>query len=164
MRPAVERLDARQARRRNLPLRAADRRPRRLESLCRDDRRRYGGCTNSASPCKTITYAYAHAAAGSTINVAPGTYTDGTPGYGVYLYKNGAAGAPITLLSTVRGGAIVNEAKCAVSGRSYCNGFYVDSSYNVISGFTITGARTTASPITAAAITPTSGTRSTAMA
>ena len=99
-----------------------------------------GSCTNSASPCKTITYAYAHASAGATVNVAPGTYTDNTPGYGIHLGKSGAAGAPITLLSTVRGAAIVNEAKCAVSGKSYCNGFYVDGNYNVISGFTITGA------------------------
>ena len=49
-----------------------------------------GACASSASPCKTITYAYAHAGAGATINVAPGTYTDGTPGYGIYLNKNGA--------------------------------------------------------------------------
>jgi hypothetical protein len=99
-----------------------------------------GTCAGSASPCKTITYAYAQAVAGSIVNVAPGTYTDNTPGYGIHLNKSGADGAPITLLSTVRGAAIVNESTCAVSGKSYCNGFYVDQNYNVISGFTITGA------------------------
>ena len=61
---------------------------------------------------------------GATINVAPGTYTDSTPGYGIHLGKSGAAGAPITLLSTVRGAAIVNEAKCAVSGKSSGRGAF----------------------------------------
>src|SRR5204863_9649368 len=39
----------------------------------------------SAQPFRTITYAYSKAVAGTTILVAPGTYTDYTSGWGIHL-------------------------------------------------------------------------------
>ena len=87
-----------------------------------------------SAPFRTITYAYTRAVAGDTINVSPGTYTDYTTGWGIYLYKSGSAGKQITLHSTVRGGAIIDGS--ASTNRPGC--FYLyGTSYNTIDGFTI---------------------------
>src|SRR5215831_14508256 len=60
-----------------------------------------------AAPFKTITYAYSKASAGTTIIVAPGTYTDYQSGWGLHLGKSGTASSPIVLQSQVQGGAIL---------------------------------------------------------
>jgi hypothetical protein len=99
-----------------------------------------GTCTNSASPCKTITYAYSQVSPGDTVNVAPGTYTDYyAPGYGIYLNKSGTASAPIYLVSTVPGGAIIDGGKNKT--RNY--DMYIDHSYNVVIGFVFQNAYST---------------------
>jgi len=90
----------------------------------------------SASPFRTITYAYSQASAGTTILVAPGTYTDHTSGWGLHLAKSGTASSPIVLKSTVRGGAILDGQ--FASDRH--DGIYLDGSYNIIDGFVITRA------------------------
>ncbi|HXW71843.1 MAG TPA: right-handed parallel beta-helix repeat-containing protein [Methylocella sp.] len=87
-----------------------------------------------SAPFLTITNAYSRAVAGDTINVEPGTYTDYTPGWGIYLNKSGAPGQQITLHSTVRGGAIVDGS--ASTNRISCFILY-GTSYNTIDGFTI---------------------------
>jgi parallel beta-helix repeat protein len=96
-----------------------------------------GSDTNTgtvAAPFRTITYAYARVVAGDTVNVSPGTYTDYTNGWGIYLNKSGAAGKQITLHSTVRGGAIIDGS--ASTNRPGCF-FLYGTSYNTIDGFTI---------------------------
>src|SRR5512143_1040878 len=62
----------------------------------------------SAQPFRTITYAYSKAAAGTTIHVLPGVYTDYTSGWGIHLGKSGTASSPIVLRSETRGGAIID--------------------------------------------------------
>jgi parallel beta-helix repeat protein len=87
-----------------------------------------------SAPFRTITYAYSRVVAGDTINVEPGTYTDYSTGWGIYLNKSGSAGQQITLHSTVRGGAIIDGS--ASTNRPSC--FYLyGTSYNTIDGFTI---------------------------
>jgi hypothetical protein len=90
----------------------------------------------SSQPFRTITYAYSKASAGTTIMVAPGTYTDYTSGWGWHLSKSGTASSPIVLKSTTRGGAILDSQ----FGSSAHDGIYLDGSYNVIDGFGITRA------------------------
>jgi hypothetical protein len=90
----------------------------------------------AAQPFRTITYAYSHASAGTTILVAPGTYTDYTSGWGLHLNASGTAASPIVLQSQVRGGAILDGQ--FASDRH--DGIYLDGSYNVIAGFVITRA------------------------
>ena len=51
----------------------------------------------SAQPFRTITRAYSLAAAGTTITVLPGVYTDYTTGWGLRLGKSGTASSPITV-------------------------------------------------------------------
>ena len=94
-------------------------------------------CGPSATPCRTITYAYAKVSAGDTVLVSPGTYTDYTTGWGIYLNKNGSAGAPITLKSAVKGQAIIDgSAVTNPSTRLACIVTY-GTSYNIVDGFSI---------------------------
>jgi hypothetical protein len=88
----------------------------------------------SSQPFRTITYAYGKASAGTTIMVAPGTYTDYSSGWGWHLNKSGTASSPIVLKSTTRGGAILDGQFASHDG------IYLDGSYNVIDGFGITRA------------------------
>src|ERR1051326_5000361 len=62
----------------------------------------------AAQPFRTITHAYSLASAGTTILVAPGTYTDYSSGWGIHLGKSGTASSPIILQSQVPGGAIID--------------------------------------------------------
>src|SRR2546427_5585685 len=62
----------------------------------------------SAQPFRTITHAYSRAGAGTTIYVAPGTYSDYTSGWGIHLGSSGTASSPITLKSQVRGAAVID--------------------------------------------------------
>jgi hypothetical protein len=93
----------------------------------------------AAQPFRTITYAYSQAGAGTTILVAPGTYTDYTSGWGIHLGKSGTASSPIVLESQVRGGAIIDGQ--FASDRN--TGIYIDGTYNVVIGFGITRSPTT---------------------
>jgi Bacterial Ig domain/Protein of unknown function (DUF1565) len=90
----------------------------------------------SAQPFRTITYAYSKASAGTTILVAPGTYTDYTSGWGLHLGKGGTASSPIVLESQVPGGAVIDGQ--FASDRN--TGIYIDGSYNIVDGFVITRA------------------------
>lgn len=87
----------------------------------------------SAQPLRTITRAYSLASAGTTIYVAPGTYTDYTTGWGIHLGANGTAANPIALRSQTRGAAIIDGQNA--SGRNV--GFYIDGNYNIVDGFQI---------------------------
>lgn len=93
----------------------------------------------AAQPFRTITHAYSLAGPGTTILVAPGTYTDYTSGWGLHLYGTGTASSPIVLESEVRGGAIIDGQ--FASDRNTC--IFLDGSYNVIEGFGITEAPNT---------------------
>src|SRR5215467_14524824 len=53
----------------------------------------------AAQPFRTITHAYSVAGPGTTILVAPGTYTDYTSGWGIHLGSSGTASSPIILRS-----------------------------------------------------------------
>jgi len=90
----------------------------------------------AAQPFRTITSAYSHAAAGVTIHVAPGVYTDYSSTWGIHLNKSGTASSPIVLVSQVPFGAIIDRQNASDGGQ----GFYVDGSYNVINGFEIRNA------------------------
>jgi Bacterial Ig domain/Right handed beta helix region/Protein of unknown function (DUF1565) len=87
----------------------------------------------AAQPFRTITYAYSQASAGTTILVAPGTYTDYQSGWGLHLGKSGTASNPIVLESQVRGGAVIDGQ--FASDRN--DAIYIDGSYNVVEGFEI---------------------------
>src|SRR5262249_58850147 len=87
----------------------------------------------SAQPFRTITQAYSAAAAGTTIHVAPGIYSDYTSRWGIHLGNSGTASSPIVLRSDVRGGAIIDGQNA--SDRN--EGFYIDGSYHVVDGFEI---------------------------
>src|SRR5262252_10990103 len=89
-----------------------------------------------AAPFKTITYAYSKASAGTTIIVAPGTYTDYQSGWGLHLGKSGTASSPIVLQSQTQGGAILEGGN--VSDRN--QGIFIDGSYNIVDGFEIRNA------------------------
>src|SRR5258706_5964562 len=78
----------------------------------------------AASPFRTITYAYSHASAGTTILVASGTYTDYQSGWGLHLSASGTASSPIILRSQVRGGAVIDR-QFASDGNK---GIYLDGS------------------------------------
>jgi hypothetical protein len=87
----------------------------------------------AARPFRTITEAYSQAGPGTTILVAPGTYTDYQSRWGLRLGKSGTAASPIVLKSLVRGGAIID-------GQNASDGdvaIYIDGSYNVVEGFEI---------------------------
>ncbi|MDB5039194.1 MAG: hypothetical protein JWQ35_2722, partial [Bacteriovoracaceae bacterium] len=93
----------------------------------------------SSSPFRTITKAYNLATPGTTILVAPGTYTDyQSAGWGLHLNRSGTASAPIVLKSQIRGKAIIDGEMRFDRIRA----IYLDGSYNIIDGFQITrGAR-----------------------
>src|SRR5262245_3341549 len=86
-----------------------------------------------AQPLRTITHAYARATAGTTIYVAPGTYTDYNSGWGIHLGSSGSSSSPITLKSQVRGAAIIDGGNASDRNQ----GFYIDGNYNVVDGFEI---------------------------
>jgi hypothetical protein len=87
----------------------------------------------ASAPYRTISHAYAQASAGTTIIVAPGTYTDYQSGWGLHLGKSGTSGSPIVLQSQVRGGAIIDGQNASDRNEAV----YIDGSYNVVSGFVI---------------------------
>ncbi len=96
-----------------------------------------GSDTNAgtqASPFLTIGRADAAAVAGTTINVAPGTYNVSAPGdtAGLVTTKSGTATARIRFVSTVKGGARIVQQGTGTAWNS--KGSYVD-----ISGFDIAG-------------------------
>ncbi|MGH7993532.1 MAG: right-handed parallel beta-helix repeat-containing protein, partial [Limisphaerales bacterium] len=93
----------------------------------------------ATQPFRTITYAYSLAGPGTTILVAPGTYTDYQSGWGLHLGSSGTASSPIVLESQVRGGAIIDGQFASDRNKS----IYLDGSYNVIEGFVITRAPNT---------------------
>jgi hypothetical protein len=88
----------------------------------------------AAAPFRTITSAYGHAGPGTVLVVMPGTYTDYQSGWGLHLGSSGTASAPIYLCSQTRGAAIIDGQN--VSDRNQA--MYIDGSYNVVDGFTIT--------------------------
>jgi Right handed beta helix region/Protein of unknown function (DUF1565) len=88
---------------------------------------------SSDQPFQTITHAYSLAAAGTTIHVLPGVYTESTGSWGIHLDKSGTASSPIVLQSTVRGGAVID----GQNGSNRTEGFYIDGSYNRVEGFEI---------------------------
>src|SRR6266478_4816498 len=90
----------------------------------------------SAEPFRTITHAYASAAAGTSIHVAPGVYSDYTSGWGIHLGKSGTASSPIVLQSQVLHGAIIDRQNASDGNE----GFYIDGSYNIVNGFEIRNA------------------------
>ncbi len=90
----------------------------------------------AAQPFRTITFAYTRAAAGVTIHVAPGVYTDYSSGWGIHLGASGTAASPIVLYSDVPGGAIIDGQN--VTNRN--QGFYIDGNYNQVDGFEIRNA------------------------
>jgi Protein of unknown function (DUF1565)/Right handed beta helix region len=85
---------------------------------------------SSSQPFRTITYAYSKAAAGTTIHVMPGVYTDCTSGWGIHLNKSGTASSPIVLAGS---SAIVD----GQNSSSHPEGFYMDGTYNTVTGFEI---------------------------
>jgi hypothetical protein len=87
----------------------------------------------SASPFRTITYAYSKASGGTTIHVLPGVYYDYTSGWGIHLGKSGSSSSPIVLHSETRGGAIIDGQNASDRNQ----GFYIDGSYNTVDGFVI---------------------------
>jgi hypothetical protein len=91
----------------------------------------------SASPFRTITHAYSVVMAGDTILVEPGTYTDYTTGWGLYLSKSGTAGAPITLRSVTRGAAIIDGSGITDPGTRPACVYLYGTSYNTVDGFMI---------------------------
>ena len=94
----------------------------------------------SSQPLRTITYAYSLAGPGTTILVAPGTYTDYTSGWGLHFSQSGTASSPIVIQSQVKGGAILDGQFASDRNK----GIYLDGSYNVIEGFVIIRAPGTA--------------------
>ena len=87
----------------------------------------------ASAPFRTITYAYSKAGPGTTILVAPGTYTDYQSGWGLHLGSSGTASSPIVLQSQTRGGAVIDGQNAADRNQ----GIYLDGNYNVVEGFEI---------------------------
>jgi hypothetical protein len=92
-----------------------------------------GNPGTAAQPFRTITYAYSRASAGTTISVAPGVYTDYTSGWGLHLGKSGTSASPITLISQVPGGAIIDGQNASDRNQAV----YIDGNYNILQGFVI---------------------------
>src|ERR1051325_1643366 len=92
-----------------------------------------GNPGTSAQPFRTIIHAYSLAAAGTTIIVNPGTYTDYNSGWGIHLGKSGTGASPIVLRSLTPGGAVIDGQNA--TDRNV--GFYIDGTYNVVDGFDI---------------------------
>lgn len=87
----------------------------------------------AAQPFRTITHAYSKAGAGTTILVAPGTYTDYQSRWGLHLGSNGTASDPIVLKSQIRGGAVIDGRNAPDRNVA----IYIDGNYNVVEGFEI---------------------------
>lgn len=87
----------------------------------------------ATQPFRTITRAYGSASAGTTILVAPGTYTDYSSGWGIHLGASGTASSPIILRSQTPGAAAIDGLNA--SDRNV--GVYIDGNYNVVDGFEI---------------------------
>jgi hypothetical protein len=87
----------------------------------------------ATQPFRTITYAYSRASAGTTISVGPGVYTDYSSGWGLHLGKSGTSASPITLISQVPGGAIIDGQNASDRNAAV----YIDGSYNILQGFVI---------------------------
>lgn len=87
----------------------------------------------AAQPFRTISRAYSAAGAGTTILVAPGTYTDYSSGWGIHLGASGTGSSPIVLKSQSPGAAIIDGLNG--SDRNVC--LYIDGNYNVVDGFEI---------------------------
>src|SRR4051812_37301582 len=87
----------------------------------------------AAQPFRTITHAYSLAGPGTTILVAPGTYTDYTSGWGLHLGNSGAASSPIILKSQTQGAAVID----GLNASDRNEGVNIDGSYNIVDGFEI---------------------------
>jgi hypothetical protein len=87
----------------------------------------------SDRPFRTITFAYARAAAGDEIIVKPGVYTDYTASYGLRLNRSGTASAPITLRSEKRGAAVLDGG----NRTDRPDVVWFSGNYNVLDGFDI---------------------------
>jgi hypothetical protein len=88
--------------------------------------------TTSGTPLKTLQTALNHAAPGSIIHLAPGTYSGD-----VVTKINGTALAPITVEGTDTGLNLAKRGKTIVSGISRV--FSINNSFYHLSGFTIDG-------------------------
>ncbi len=92
----------------------------------------------SDRPFRTITHAYALAAAGVTIHVDPGVYTDYTSAdptvaAGIRLDRSGTATNLIVLKSEVPGGAIID----GQDNPDRDHGIVIRGDYNVVDGFEV---------------------------
>src|SRR5215469_4498629 len=87
----------------------------------------------ASQPFRTITHAYSLAGPGTTILVAPGTYTDYSSGWGLHLGASGTASSPIILRSQTPGAAVIDGLNA--SDRNVC--FFIDGNYNIVDGFEI---------------------------
>jgi hypothetical protein len=87
----------------------------------------------AAQPFRTITHAYSLAGPGTTILVAPGTYTDYTSGWGIHLGASGTASSPIILRSQTPGAAVID----GLNASDRNEGLNIDGSYNIVDGFEI---------------------------
>src|SRR5579862_8061117 len=87
----------------------------------------------ASQPFRTITHAYSVASAGTTILVAPGTYTDYSSGWGLHLGNSGTASSPITLRSQTPGAAIIDGLNASDRNEA----LFIDGSYNIVDGFEV---------------------------
>jgi len=87
----------------------------------------------ASQPFRTITHAYSLAGPGTTILVAPGTYTDYSSGWGLHLGASGTASSPIILRSQTPGAAVIDGLNA--SDRNVA--LFMDGSYNIVDGFEI---------------------------
>jgi hypothetical protein len=87
-----------------------------------------------ALPFRTILGAYAHANAGDTIVVKPGTYSETYNDYGLRLDRSGTATAPITLRSQVRWQAVLDGQNDSAHGEV----LWFSGAFNVVEGFEVT--------------------------
>jgi hypothetical protein len=82
----------------------------------------------SASPFRTITFAYSKANPGDVVIVRPGVYTDFYPNYGIHLNRGGSAAAPLTLRSELRGAAVIDGQNLS----SRPQGVNISTGYHII--------------------------------
>lgn len=92
----------------------------------------FGNCGNSASPCRTITYAISQAVAGNTIEIAAGTYTEA----GITIDKD---------LTLTGAGATSTIVQAATSpGTASDRVFFINNSVTAtLEGMTIRNGKTT---------------------
>ncbi len=89
-----------------------------------------GPCTSMA-PCRTIRAAYLKAKPGDAVIVKAGVYSDETS-FGVLLDSDGTASLPITVISEVPRGAIID-----MKNKLDTFGVYIGGDYNILKGFKI---------------------------